>query len=71
MPCSGTTGAPELVPIGEIIDCPEKHLRIYYINQEQIRMLEEFYGLRNGRRPGEAVRPLVTEKKKPTRRGRR
>lgn len=58
VPCSGSTGAPELVPCGEIIDCPEKKLRIYYIDQEQIKMLEEFYGLKNGHRSGEALRPL-------------
>lgn len=58
VPSSGATGAPELVPCGEVIVNAEKRLRIFYVDQDQIKVLEEFYGLRNGHRPGEALRPL-------------
>lgn len=50
VPCSYSTGAPELYPIGEVIENREKHLRVYKVDQGQIRMIEEFYGLHNGRK---------------------
>lgn len=73
VPCSGTTGAPELHPVGEVIENPEKHLRIYHIDPAQIKLIEEFYGLRNGRKPeAEYFRPLVSpRKRKPARKSRR
>lgn len=50
VPCSYSTGAPELYPVGEVIENREKHLRIYHVDQGQIKMIEEFYGLHNGRK---------------------
>ncbi|MGB9887087.1 MAG: hypothetical protein ACPLRW_08825 [Moorellales bacterium] len=50
VPCSGSTGAPELLPVGEVIEIPDKGLRVFHIDRGQIRMLEEFYGLNNGRK---------------------
>jgi len=71
VPVCWNTGAPELRPIGAIIEIPEKQLRIYTIDQEQIHMIEEFYGLRNGRKPEEYLRFMVTAKRKPARKSRR
>lgn len=72
VPCSYSTGAPELHPIGEVIENHKKNLRIYHIDQDQIKMVEEFYGLRNGRKPEVAyLRPVLTAKRKPARRSRR
>lgn len=74
VPVCRNTGAPELRPVGAIIEIPEKQLRIYTIDQEQIHMIEEFYGLRNGRKPQqiEYLRLLVSpRKRKPARRRRR
>lgn len=36
----------EFVPVGEIIEMPEKNLKIYHVGRDQIEAFERYYGVR-------------------------
>lgn len=48
----------EFVPRGEIIEIPEKNLRIYYVDQEQIEAFLRYYGVHSNGHNSEGLRPF-------------